>query len=129
MGLEFGHDGVQCTTGLRHDVVERGMALGNRGHPFLQMPSHLRTRNVGAIEGQGVHEGPSRGGRPPGAARDKLPTEEKIQDLMARRLLAVLQALHRKEEGTLRVERWGVFSVFEHSLLPLLVWLTPGRAW
>src|SRR2546430_7974845 len=51
MGLEFGDNGVQCTTGFRHDVVEGGMALGNRGHPFFQMPSHLRTRNVGAIEG------------------------------------------------------------------------------
>src|SRR5256714_6515134 len=114
MRLQFRHDGVERTPRLGHHVLEGRLAFRNRRHAFLQMAGHLRTRDVGAIDGQGVHEGPSRGGRSHGAAGDELPAEEQIQDLMARRLRAKFEPLHREEEGPLRVERRGFGSVFDH---------------
>src|SRR5207249_3797241 len=86
MRLQFRHDGVESTPGFCHHVLESRMALRNRRHPFFQMAGHLRTRDVRAIDGQGVHEGPSRRGRSHGTACDELPAEKQIQDLMARRL-------------------------------------------
>src|SRR5205807_1093272 len=114
MRLQFRHDGVERTPRFCHHVLESRMAFRNRRHAFLQMAGHLRTRDVGAIDGQGVHEGPSRGGRSHGAAGDELPAEEQIQDLMTRRLRAEFEALHRQEEGPLRVERRGFGSVFDY---------------
>ena len=114
MRLQFRHDGVKRTPGFCHHVLESRMALRNRRHPFFQMAGHLRTRDVRAIDGQGVHEGPSRRGRSHGTACDELPAEKQIQDLMARRLRPEFETLHRQEEGPLGVERRGSGSVFDH---------------
>src|SRR5207247_6074001 len=90
-----------------HDLLEGRWALRDRGHPVLQMTGHLRTREVRPVDREGVDEGPSCGGRPHRSAAHELSMEQEVEDLVAGRLRAEFEALHREQEGALRVEgRW-----------------------
>src|SRR5213079_1582454 len=81
-----------------HDLLEGRLALRDRGHPVLQMTGHLRTREVRAVDREGVDEGPSCGRRPHRSAAHELSTEQEVEDLMAGGLRAEFEPLHREQE-------------------------------
>src|SRR5207249_11198483 len=99
-----------------HDLLEGRLALRDLGHPVLQLTGHLRTREVRAVDREGVDEGPSCGRRPHRSAAHELSTEQEVEDLMAGGLRAEFGPLPREQEGALRVEgRWAgaVFGAAE----------------
>src|SRR2546428_9868851 len=75
VGSQFRENLVQVTPRLVDDLREGRPAFRNRGHPVLQMAGHVRIRDVGAIDCEGVYEGASRGCRPNRSSADVLPPD------------------------------------------------------
>src|SRR2546426_280138 len=94
---------VQVTPRFVDHLRKGRAALGDRGHPVLEVAGHLRICDVGTVDRQGVDQGASRGRGPDRTATDILPAEQEVEDLVTRRFRAEAEPLHREEERPLRV--------------------------
>src|SRR5207245_7337273 len=80
VGSQFREHLVQVTPRLVDDLREGRPAFRDRGHAVLQMSGHLRIRDVGTVDGEGVYEAASRADGSSRALRDRWHEEEAVQD-------------------------------------------------